>query len=66
MGTAHTQRARIKAPPPSARAAACRISSPAADWISDNLPGGAVVKEKFMGGSNWASTYVYTTEGGQE
>ncbi|KAI8466455.1 MAG: Fructosamine kinase-domain-containing protein [Monoraphidium minutum] len=43
-----------------------RISSPAADWIADNLGAGHVVAEKFLGGSNWASTYVYTTEDGSE
>lgn len=41
------------------------ISSPAADWISEHRGSGPVVAEKFLGGSNWASTYVYTTEGGE-
>ncbi|GBF92654.1 hypothetical protein Rsub_05023 [Raphidocelis subcapitata] len=49
-----------------AAAASARISSPAADWISDNLGSGYVVREKFMGGSGWSSTYVYTTEGGKD
>lgn len=43
-----------------------RISSPAADWIAENLDSGYVVKEKFMGGSGWSSTYVYTTDQGAE
>lgn len=45
---------------------AARISSPAADWIADNLGGGPVVRERSLGGSVWSSTYVYTTEGGAE
>jgi hypothetical protein len=40
--------------------------STAADWIGANLEGGPVVKEKFVGGSNWSSAYVYTTQQGQE
>ena len=44
----------------------CRISSPAADWIAEHLGGGYVIKEKFLGGSNWSSAYVYTTEAGSE
>ncbi|KIZ07941.1 hypothetical protein MNEG_0014 [Monoraphidium neglectum] len=43
-----------------------RISSPAADWITDNLGDGYVVREKFLGGSGWSSTYIYTTEAGAE
>jgi hypothetical protein len=46
--------------------ATCRISSPAADWITDNLGDGYVVREKFLGGSGWSSTYIYTTEAGAE
>lgn len=41
----------------------CRVQTTAADWIGANLQGGAVVKEKFVGGSNWSSAYVYTTQG---
>lgn len=39
-----------------------RVSGPAADWITENLDTGAVVKEKVFGGSNWSSQYVYETE----
>lgn len=42
------------------------MQTTAADWIEANLPGGAVVKEKFVGGSNWSSAYVYSTQQGQE
>lgn len=43
-----------------------RVQTTAADWIEANLEGGAVVKEKFVGGSNWSSAYVYTTQQGKE
>jgi hypothetical protein len=43
-----------------------RVSSPAANWIEQNLSSGAVQKEKFLGGSNWSSAYVYTTADGSE
>lgn len=43
----------------------CRVQTTAADWIGANLEGGPVVKEKFVGGSNWSSAYVYTTQGWQ-
>lgn len=43
-----------------------RVSSPAANWIDQNLSSGAVQKEKFLGGSNWSSAYVYTTADGSE
>jgi hypothetical protein len=64
-GHAPWQRPPRVAPHP--RCTQCRsISSPAADWIADNLKHGYVTKEKFMGGSGWSSTYVYTTEDGAE
>lgn len=44
----------------------CRVQNTAADWIEANLEGGPVVKEKFMGSSNWSSAYIYTTQAGQE
>eukprot|EP00878_Enallax_costatus_P003152 GHUV01003352.1.p1 GENE.GHUV01003352.1~~GHUV01003352.1.p1 ORF type:complete len:334 (+),score=67.88 GHUV01003352.1:159-1160(+) len=49
----------------SVRANASKVQTTAADWIEANLDGGAVVKEKFMGSSNWSSAYIYTTQGGQ-
>jgi hypothetical protein len=42
------------------------VQTTAADWIEANLPGGLVVKEKFVGGSNWSSAYVYSTTQGNE
>lgn len=42
------------------------MQTTAADWIEANLEGGAVVKEKFVGGSDWSSAYVYTTQQGKE
>lgn len=30
------------------------------------MDGGPVVAEKFVGGSNWSSAYVYTTQQGKE
>jgi hypothetical protein len=44
----------------------CRISNPAADWIAKNAGTGKVTKEKFLGGSNWSSAYLYTTDQGSE
>lgn len=43
-----------------------RVQNTAADWIEANLEGGPVVSEKFVGGSNWSSAYVYTTQQGKE
>lgn len=43
-----------------------RVENTAADWIEANLEGGPVVSEKFVGGSNWSSAYVYTTQQGKE
>jgi hypothetical protein len=43
-----------------------RVQTTAADWIEANLEGGQVVTEKFVGGSNWSSAYVYTTAQGKE
>jgi hypothetical protein len=43
-----------------------RVQTTAADWIAGNLGGGPVVREKFIGGSNWSSAYIYTTQQGQE
>lgn len=53
-------------PPPLLWWPCCRVQTTAADWIGANLEGGKVIKEKNVGGSNWASAYVYTTQGGQE
>lgn len=46
--------------------ASSKVQTTAADWIEANLPGGSVVKEKFVGGSNWSSAYVYSTQQGNE
>ncbi|KAI8463178.1 MAG: Fructosamine kinase-domain-containing protein [Monoraphidium minutum] len=51
---------------PGAAAAAARVSSPAADWIADNLGCGHVTSQKSLGGSGWASTAVLTAESGRE
>jgi len=39
-----------------------RVLNTAADWVEANLGNGPVVSEKFVGGSNWSSAYIYTTE----
>ena len=38
-----------------------RASNAAAEWIEAHAGRGAVVKEKFVGGSSWSSAYVYST-----
>lgn len=35
-------------------------------WIEQNLEGGRVTKQQFMGGSGWSSAYVYSMTGGQQ
>jgi hypothetical protein len=39
-----------------------RVLNTAADWVGANLGTGPVVSEKFVGGSNWSSAYIYTTQ----
>ncbi len=38
---------------------------PAGGWIEENLNAGTITGQKFMGGSNWSSAYVYQTSSGQ-
>ncbi|KAF8062042.1 protein-ribulosamine 3-kinase [Scenedesmus sp. PABB004] len=48
------------------QASSAKVQSTAADWIEANLGAGPVVKETFVGGSNWSSAYIYDTAGGRQ
>eukprot|EP00775_Hariotina_reticulata_P003566 gene3566-3834_t len=43
-----------------------KVLNTAADWVEANLGTGPVTSEKFVGGSNWSSAYMYTTQQGNQ